>query len=90
MLICCSPKPDLQIHGSRLIEGEPQEKLDLQTVTLEDFLAFDDVKNYVTTRSHSWLRRRRSPAQAAMEKDEDCQDISVTKTGTGRAKCSDG
>ena len=67
----------------RLIEGEPQEKLDLQTVTLEDFLAFDDVKNYV----HDALAfvaptATLGAAQAAMEKDEDCQDILVTKTGT--------
>ena len=66
-----------------LIEGKTQEKLDLQTVTLEDFLAFDDVKNYV----HDALAfvaptATLGAAQAAMEKDEDCQDILVTKTGT--------
>jgi hypothetical protein len=67
----------------RVIDGEPPEKLDPRTVTLEDFLAFDDVMNYV----HDALAFVPSTAtlgdaQAAMEKDKDCQDILVTKTGT--------
>jgi hypothetical protein len=67
----------------RVIDGEPSEKLDPRTLTLEDFLAFDDVMNYV----HDALAFVPSTAtlgdaQAAMEKDKDCQDILVTKTGT--------
>ena len=75
----------------RIVDGEPPEKLDPRNVTLADFLAFDDVMNYVREAlAFVPPTATLGGAQAAMEKDEDCQDILVTKTGTREAKWSGG
>jgi CBS domain-containing protein len=65
------------------IEAAPPQSLDLGIATLEDLLAFENVTNYVRDAlAFVSPTATLGEAQAEMDKNEDCQDILVTTTGT--------
>lgn len=64
------------------IRPDPAQTFVIADVTLEDFLAFDNVVDYVRD-SLAFVPQAATlgDAQLEMEKNEDCQDVLVTTTG---------